>query len=217
LFSPSILIPQASAGVLPRAQSRLGQFLLETHNLKRHSSGWRASPCSALETPGGRLEMRKISTRDIALCIVCCALYAALVNVFAPISFQQIQVRVANALIGSVPLLGWPAVCGLALGVFLGNLTSPLGPIDLLSTLPSFLGLLVVYRLRQVSVLLGLQIYSTLVSIWVAFMLNFAFQLPYITTFAYVFVGVTIATTGLGYILYKSLSKLGITYLLKES
>jgi hypothetical protein len=48
-------------------------------------------------------------------------------------------------------------------------------------------------------------------------MLNFAFQLPYITTFAYVFVGVTIATTGLGYILYKSLSKLGITYLLKES
>jgi uncharacterized membrane protein len=161
--------------------------------------------------------MRKISTRDIALCIVWCALYAALVNVFAPISFQQIQVRVANALIGSVPLLGWPAVCGLALGVFLGNLTSPLGPIDLLSTLPSFLGLLIVYRLRQVSVLLGLQIYSTLVSIWVAFMLNFAFQLPYIITFAYVFVGVTIATTGLGYILYKSLCKLGITYLLKES
>jgi hypothetical protein len=74
-----------------------------------------------------------------------------------------------------------------------------------------------VYRLRQVSVLLGLQIYSTLVSIWVAFMLNFAFQLSYIITFAYVFVGVTIATTGLGYILYKSLSKLGITYLLKES
>jgi uncharacterized membrane protein len=194
-----------------------GQVLLETHNLKGHSSGWGASPCSALETPGGRLGMRNTSARNIALSIVCCALYAALVNVFAPISFQQIQVRVANALIGLVPLMGWPAIYGLTLGVFLGNLTSPLGPIDLLSALPSFLGLLIVYRLRQVSVLLGLQVYSTIVSIWVSFMLNFAFQLPYMITFAYVIVGVTIATTGLGYILYKSLLKLGITNLLKES
>ena len=194
-----------------------GQFLLETHNLKRHSSGWGSSPCSALEIPGGRLRMRNTSTRDIAFCIVCCALYAALVNIFAPVSFQQIQVRVANALVGLVPLLGWRAVCGLTLGVFLGNLTSPLGPIDLLSALPSFLGLFLLYRVRQVSVLLGLQIYSTLVSIWVAFMLNFVFQLPYVFTFAYVFVGVTIATTGLGYMLYKSLSRLGITHLLKES
>ncbi|MEM2942478.1 MAG: QueT transporter family protein [Candidatus Bathyarchaeia archaeon] len=158
--------------------------------------------------------MRYARSREISLCVVCCALYAALVNVFAPISFQQVQVRVANALIGLVPLLGWPAICGLALGVFFGNLASPLGLIDLLSVLPSFLGLVAVYRLRGVSVLLGLQAYSTVVSAWVAYMLKLVFSLPYMATFIYVLLGVSVATTGLGYLLYKSLSRLGVARLL---
>ena len=160
--------------------------------------------------------MRKTTTRDIAVGIVCCALYASLVNLFAPISFQQIQVRVANALIGLVPLFGWPAISGLTLGVFLGNMTSPLGVIDLASSLPSFIGLVVVYKLRRVSVLLGLQSYSAIVSVWVAFMLNLVFNLPYLITFVYVLVGVTVATAGLGYLLYRSLSKLKITESIKE-
>lgn len=160
--------------------------------------------------------MDKIRTIDIALVAICCALYAALVNAFAPISFQQIQIRIANALIGMVPLFGLPAVYGLTLGVLLGNLTSPLGPIDLLSVLPSLLGLLAVYRLKNVSVLLGLQIYSTIVSVWVAFMLNLIFQLPHLITFVYVLVGLTIATTGLGYLVYRTLHRLGITNSLRE-
>ncbi|MBS7623505.1 QueT transporter family protein [Candidatus Bathyarchaeota archaeon] len=159
--------------------------------------------------------MRYAHSRKISLCVVCCALYAVLVTVFAPISFQQIQVRVANSLIGLVPILGWPAICGLALGVFLGNLTSPLGLIDLLSVLPSLLGLLIVYRLRGVSVLLGLQAYSTIVSAWVAYMLMLVFNLPYVVTFIYVLLGVSVATTGLGYLLYKSLSRLGVAHLLR--
>lgn len=164
-------------------------------------------PRSALETPGGR-KLLDVKAKDVTTCLVFCSMYVALVNIFEPISFQQIQMRVANSLIGLVPLFGWPAVYGLTLGVLLGNLVSPLGPIDLLSALPSFLGLLIVHRLRRVSVLLGLQAYSTIVSIWVAFMLNHIFQLPYFLTFAYVLIGVSAATTGLGYTLYKSLSKL---------
>ncbi|MEM3430601.1 MAG: QueT transporter family protein [Candidatus Bathyarchaeia archaeon] len=152
--------------------------------------------------------MREVKARDVAICVVCCSMYVALVNIFAPISFQQIQIRVANSLIGLVPLFGWPAIYGLTLGVLLGNLVSPLGPIDLLSALPSFLGLLIVHRLRRMSVLLGLQAYSVIVSIWVAFMLNYIFQLPYLLTLAYLLIGISAATTGLGYALYKSLSKL---------
>jgi uncharacterized membrane protein len=159
--------------------------------------------------------MRYTYSRGISLCIVCCALYAVLVTAFAPISFQQIQVRVANSLIGLVPIFGWPVICGLALGVFLGNLASPLGLIDLLSVLPSLLGLVIVYRLRGVSVLLGLQGYSTVVSAWVAYMLMLVFNLPYVVTFIYVLLGVSVATTGLGYLLYKSLSRLGVARLLR--
>lgn len=144
-------------------------------------------------------------------------MYVVLVYAFAPISFHQIQIRIANALIGLVPLLGWPSIYGLVLGVFLGNLYSPLGPIDLLSVLPSFVGLIAVYKLRKVSVILGLQIYSTLISIWVAFILHLVFNLPYFITFIYVFIGITIATTGIGYLLYKSAIRFGFKDLLKES
>lgn len=161
--------------------------------------------------------MNNLKTKNVTVSIIVGVLYVVLVYAFAPISFHQIQIRIANALIGLVPLLGWAGVYGLALGVFLGNLSSPLGPIDLLSVLPSFIGLVLIYKLRSVSVILGLQIYSTLISLWVAFMLYLVFNLPYFVTFIYVFVGVTIATTGLGYLLYKSALRFGFMDLLKES
>jgi uncharacterized membrane protein len=166
---------------------------------------------------GGKISLRNLKTRNVAVSIIISVLYVVLVYAFAPISFHQIQVRIANALIGLVPFLGWPGVYGLVLGVFLGNLSSPLGPIDLLSILPSFAGLVAVYKLRNVSVILGLQIYSTIVSFWVAFMLYLVFNLPYFVTFMYVFAGITIATSGLGYLLYRSSLRFGFKDLMKES
>ncbi|MHA1239056.1 MAG: QueT transporter family protein [Candidatus Odinarchaeia archaeon] len=151
-----------------------------------------------------------MNAKNLTVTVFCAATYAALMYFLAPISFMQIQVRVANALIGVVPLLGMPAVYGITLGVLIGNTLSPLGPIDLLSAIPSFIGLLIVYKLRKKSVLLGLTIYSLIISIWVAFMLNYVFNLPYLLTFAYVFIGVTIATVGLGYLLYICLLKRNI-------
>jgi uncharacterized membrane protein len=134
------------------------------------------------------------------------ALYAALVNFLHPLSFMQVQVRVANALIGLVPIFGLPAVYGLTIGVFIGNLTSPLGPIDLISPVFSFIGLMIIYELRNESVFSGLLIYSMLLSVWVSFMLWYVFGLPYILSFLYVLIGITIATAGLGYLVYKSVS-----------
>lgn len=148
-----------------------------------------------------------MNVKNLAVAIFCASSYAALVYFFAPISFLQMQVRVANALMGIVPILGMPAVYGITLGVLIGNLFSPLGPIDLLSPIPSFIGLLIIYRLRKRSVLLGLTIYSLIISLWVAFMLNYILNLPYLVTFIYVFIGVTIATVGLGYLLYICLLK----------
>lgn len=158
--------------------------------------------------------MKKIGSRslivDLALSILCASCYAALVVFLVPISFLQIQVRVANALMGLVPIFGMPAVYGLALGVFLGNIVSPLGLIDLFSAVPSFIGLLIIYKLRNRSVLLGLLIYSVIISLWVAWMLNWILGLPYWIGFIYVFIGVVIATVGLGYILYQAFSKFNL-------
>jgi uncharacterized membrane protein len=141
---------------------------------------------------------------EIATAAVLAAAYAALVQVLHPISFLAIQVRVANALIGFVPLLGMPAVYGITIGVFLANLTSPLGPIDWFSFIPTFIGLMAVYKLRDVSVLAGLLIYSIILGAWVAFMLWYVLNLPYLLAFAYVTIGVAIATAGLGYVVYRA-------------
>jgi len=149
-----------------------------------------------------------VNVRDLSLTILCAAVYAGLVYSLAPISFMLIQVRVADALVGLVPILGMPAVYGVALGVLLGNFYSPLGPIDLLSVFPSFIGLIAVYRLRRTSVPLGLLLYSLIVSLWVAFMLYYIANLPYLMSFIYVFIGVSIATVGLGYLTYRVLSRI---------
>ncbi|HID90852.1 TPA: QueT transporter family protein [Candidatus Bathyarchaeota archaeon] len=145
-----------------------------------------------------------MKARDLSLMAAIAALYCALVNVFHPISFLAIQVRVANALIGLVPLLGMPSVYGLALGVLLANITSPIGPIDLVSAIPTLVGCYLLFRIRDYSVLLGLSVYSLMLGLWVAYMLWLVFNVPYLVTFVYVFIGILIATAGLGYLVYKT-------------
>lgn len=112
---------------------------------------------------------------------------------------------------GLVPIFGMPAAYGLTLGIFLGNIISPLGPIDLFSAIPSFIGLFIIYKLRNRSVILGLLIYSLIISLWVALMLNLVLNLPYLITFVYVLIGVTIATVMLGYTLYQAILKLNFS------
>ncbi|MDG6933466.1 MAG: QueT transporter family protein [Nitrososphaerota archaeon] len=146
-------------------------------------------------------------TKYIATASVMAALYLVLVLAFAGISYGQIQFRVANILIGVVPLLGMPAVVGITVGVFASNVISPLGPLDLLSAIPSFVGLALIYKLRNRSVLLGLSIYTLLVSLWVSFLIFRTYEVPWVPTFAYVFVGVFLATVVGGYAVYRAAGK----------
>jgi len=149
-------------------------------------------------------------TRAVVKTAIIAAVYAALTISLAPISFGAIQIRVANALIGIVPLIGLPAALGISLGVFIGNLASPLGPLDLLSAIPTFIALLIVLRVRGRSVIAGLVCYTMIISAWVGALLNYVLGLPFLITFAYLIVGVGIATIGLGYLLYVSLKRAGV-------
>ncbi|MDI9644420.1 MAG: QueT transporter family protein [Candidatus Verstraetearchaeota archaeon] len=143
--------------------------------------------------------------RAVVKTAIIAATYAALTFSLAPLSFGEVQVRVANALIGLVPLVGMPGVVGISLGVLIGNLASPLGPLDLLSAVPTFASLLILLRLKRVSVLAGLACYTAILSAWVGFLLNHLLGLPFVIVFAYLIVGIGIATVGLGYLLYASL------------
>ncbi|MHA1238858.1 MAG: QueT transporter family protein [Candidatus Odinarchaeia archaeon] len=146
-------------------------------------------------------------SKDIALVGILAALYAALVVFLAPISFMGIQFRVADVLTGTVPVLGLPAVFGLTLGVFIGNLVSPLGLIDLISAAVTFVCLLAIYLLREKSVLAGFTLYTVVISAWVAFMLYYVFSIPFLISFAELLPGVGAANIAGAYILYRILKK----------
>ncbi|RLE97055.1 MAG: hypothetical protein DRJ96_02090 [Thermoprotei archaeon] len=65
--------------------------------------------------------------RDLAVAALIAAMYAALVAALPMISFLLWQVRIADALLMLSTVLGWPAVVGVTLGCFIGNLTAPWG------------------------------------------------------------------------------------------
>jgi uncharacterized membrane protein len=62
----------------------------------------------------------------LALIGVFAALYAALVYALPGISFQLVQVRVADALIPLSIIFGWPVVIGVTIGAAVANVISPL-------------------------------------------------------------------------------------------
>ncbi len=146
----------------------------------------------------------------VASASVYAALYVALVYLFNPISYGQVNLRVANIVVGLVPLMGWPGVIGQTVGVLIANLASPLGPIDLVNVIPSFVFSWLIWRLRKKSVFLGLTLYSVALGLSVSFALNYAFNLPLLVEIPYVTLGVFVATAVFGYIFYRAVQKLGV-------
>ena len=132
--------------------------------------------------PGSREKNRlKIRTKDLALISIYAALYAALVVVLGGFSYGPVQVRIADSMLGAVPLLGIAGVLGHTLGVFVANIFSPLGPIDLLNTVPSFAMSFVVYyvykRTRNDYTVIGTCLaYSAVLGVTVGSMLSYVYH-----------------------------------------
>ena len=122
----------------------------------------------------------KIQTKDLALIAIYAALYAALVVVLGGFSYGPVQVRMADSMVAVVPLLGLPGVLGHTLGVFIGNIFSTAGPIDLLNTIPSFAMSFVVYyvykRTKNDYTVIGTCVaYSAVLGTTVGWMLSYLF------------------------------------------
>ncbi len=157
----------------------------------------------------------KIQSKDITLIGLYAALYAALVVVLGGFSYGPIQVRIADSLLAVVPLLGLPGVLGHTLGVFIANMFSTAGLIDLLNTIPSFVMSFVVYyvykRTQNDYTVIGTCIaYSIVLGITVGWMLSYLYELPLLLTMAYVAVGNTIASVLVGWPVFKVLKKTGV-------
>jgi uncharacterized membrane protein len=158
-----------------------------------------------------------LRTKEIALIAIYAALYAVLVNAIAGLSFGPLNLRVADAMVGAIPLLGIAGVLGHTLGVFLGNIPSPLGVIDLLNTIPSFAMAFVIYYVykrtkNDYSVLVTSIAYSAVLGITVGWMLSAPFNIPLPFSILYVFAGNLVVTTVVGWPLFKLLKKVGIQW-----
>ncbi|MDG6223320.1 MAG: QueT transporter family protein [Candidatus Bathyarchaeota archaeon] len=132
-----------------------------------------------------------MSTKDLTLVTMFAALYAALVYVFAPISFMALQFRVAGVIRPAISKK-WILAIGYAIGVVVGNIFSPFaGPWDLLfmpmmSLLAGLLGYIVSKKFGNNYFICGI-IVATVIPISVAFML-LQFGSPFLATFPYLLI-----------------------------
>jgi uncharacterized membrane protein len=157
----------------------------------------------------------KLRTKDLALIAIYAALYAALVVFLGAFSYGPIQFRIADSMVAAVPLLGLPGVLGHTLGVFIANLFSPDGFLDLLNTIPSFVMSFVVYYVykktkNDYTVLGTCLAYAAVLGVTVGVMLSYLYGLPLMITMAYVGVGNALATVVIGWPLFKVLKRTGM-------
>ena len=136
----------------------------------------------------------------VALTAITAALYITLGYVFQPISFLGLQFRVAELIVGMCILFPFEGLIGNVIGVFFVNLTSPLGPIDLISCIVNVPALycIVFFRDKKILKYLGGVLYAILISIYVAIVLNLAFMLPIWLMFVQVLIAeVILASLGI--------------------
>ncbi len=161
----------------------------------------------------------KNKTKNLALISLYAALYAALVISLGFMSYGPLNIRMADALVAAVPLLGMAGVLGHTLGVFIANIFSTAGLIDLLNTIPSFVMAFVVYYTykktkNDYTVIVTCTAYSAVLGTTVGWMLSYLYTLPLLETIVYVFLGNMVASVLVGWPLFKVLKKLGLEKLL---
>jgi uncharacterized membrane protein len=142
--------------------------------------------------PGvGRQINLKLKTKDVAITAIFAALYAALVYVFAPISFLALQFRVAGVLRPGIAKK-WVLAIGYAIGVVVGNIFSPFGAYDLIfmpimSFVAGLLGYLAAKPFKNNYFISGAVI-ATVIPLSISWMLNQVLGVPIIATLPFLFI-----------------------------
>jgi len=150
--------------------------------------------------------------KELSLTTAFTALYAAAVISLTSISFNILQVRVADAMLPLAILFGWPAIMGVTLGAVISNFFGGLGIIDILGgAIANFAATLLGWKIGCTR-LKGSWLYATTVEILtvtlvVGSYLSYIFNVPLATGLLLVLVGSVIAIGLLGYLLLRAISR----------
>jgi uncharacterized membrane protein len=118
-------------------------------------------------------------SRLLAEAPIFAASYAALVFSFPGISFGVVNVRVADALMGFIPRLGWGPILGLAIGCLIVNFTSPIGLLDLFSVPVWTAGNIIILLLSRVRKWLGFIPSWLILTLWLSWLIGGFAGIPY--------------------------------------
>ena len=140
-----------------------------------------------------REQNHRLKLEDFGPFVIFTALYAAGTLGLPEIHLFAYQVKVGEIPSAFVAIFGYPAVFGLTLGQFIANLGVEASPIAMLSPVVSFVGLVVIYRLRKVSVIAGCVAYIILTSAWLTYLLPITSGVSTTTAASSAFLGQTIA------------------------
>jgi hypothetical protein len=112
-----------------------------------------------------------LKLEDFGPFVIFTAIYAAGTLGLPEIHLFAYQVKIGEMASAFVAIFGYPAVLGLTLGQFIADLGVEASPTVMLSPAVSFLGLLIIYRLRKASVLAGCIAYIILTTAWLTYLL----------------------------------------------
>ena len=145
---------------------------------------------------------------DVAMIGIVSGLYIVLGYIFQPISFLGLQFRVAELMVGFCIIFPFPGLIGNVMGVFFVNLTSPLGPIDLVGAIVNIPALycIIILRNRKYLKYLGGLLYAIIISLYVAIILFLVLALPIWLMFIQVLIAEMILAT-LGIFLFENIGK----------
>jgi len=152
-------------------------------------------------------EVRPLSLR-VSIIAITAALYIALGYIFHPISFLGFQFRVAEIMVGICIIFPLEGMIGKIIGVFFVNLSSPLGPIDLISCIVNVPALYCIIYFRDKGRLkyVGGVLYAIIISLYVAIILNVILGLPIWLMFIQLLIAEVILAT-LGIFIFENIKK----------
>ncbi len=150
-----------------------------------------------------------MESKDITKIAILAALYIAIGSAIPFISFGAVQCRVSDALYPLIAVLGTPALIGLTLGHFIYNLYGyatgfALGLLDVIvSPLIFLVAKVAIWKWGYKAV----PLHVVAVALWVPYLLNSLFGIPYWPLVATVGIGEFIAEVVLGIPLAKLVEK----------
>lgn len=138
----------------------------------------------------------ELTARYMARAGIIAAIYVAITFAFAPISYGQVQIRLAEALT-LLPMLFPEAIFGLFIGCLLANLLGPWGAADIIfGSLITLVAAFVTYRFRYTAIAYLSPI--LLNAFGVSLYLYVLFRIPYWVTVFYIGAGQAVAVLALG-------------------